>query len=69
MTVDEHQALTELYAAHGAVVRELGPSIDALNAVLEVGVELADLPSVLIEVRRRIIRAYDVAGAERERWA
>lgn len=69
MTANELEAWAELYDAHGAIARELGPAIDTLAALDAVGAPLDELAATVHDVARRVMRAYDIAAAERERWA
>ena len=66
MTADEAAAVSTMYSALGAVVRELGPAIDALAALEHT--PLGDVGDVAAGALTRCRRAWDVAAGIRERY-
>ena len=69
MTTDELTGWSEMYDGYGVVAREAALIVDALEALVQVGVPAVNVPELLTDLLRRAERIHAVAAAERERWA
>jgi len=69
VTTDELTGWAEMYDGYGVVAREAALVVDALEALVHVGVPAVNVPEVLTDLLRRAERIHAIAAAERERWA
>lgn len=68
MTADEADVVAELYDAHGVIARHTADALTLFRAI-DHGLPPGDLANALDAIHRHVLRAYEAAAAERERWA